>query len=112
LPGYLLDTNMVSALMASPDGQLALRIARAGEANVFTSVIVAAELRYGAVKKQSRRLVAEFDGLLRVLEVRALEPSAAIYYGQLRALLEAGGTPSAPTICSWRRTPWPRTPPW
>jgi tRNA(fMet)-specific endonuclease VapC len=93
LSGYLLDTNVVSALMKAPYGQLAQRIARAGEMNVFTSVIVAAELRYGAVRKASQRLILELEGLFGELEVRALEPSIALPYGRLRTALEVAGTP-------------------
>jgi tRNA(fMet)-specific endonuclease VapC len=93
LAGFLLDTNMVSALMREPNGPLTQRVARAGEANVFTSVIVAAELRYGAQKKRSPRLVAALDGLFNELEVKALEPEAALHYGRLRAHLALAGTP-------------------
>jgi tRNA(fMet)-specific endonuclease VapC len=93
LSGYLLDTNIVSALMQAPQGRLAQRIARAGEANVFTSVIVAAELRFGAVRKRSQRLTAELDGIFAQLDAKPLEPPVALYYGRLRAALEAAGTP-------------------
>jgi tRNA(fMet)-specific endonuclease VapC len=93
LSGYLLDTNIVSALMQTPQGRLAQRIARAGEAKVFTSVIVAAELRFGALRKRSERLVRELDGLLTELEAKPLEALAAVHYGRLRAELHAAGTP-------------------
>jgi len=45
---YLLDTNIISDLIRNPQGKAAKRIARAGEDNICTSIIVAAELRYGA----------------------------------------------------------------
>lgn len=93
MSGYLLDTNTLSALMQAPRGRLAERIARAGEANVFTSVIVAAELRFGAVRKRSQRLVTELDGILAELEPKPLEAVAALHYGRLRAALERAGTP-------------------
>ena len=51
---YLLDTNIVSHLMRSPAGRVAQRIARAGEDQVCTSIIVVAELRYGIGKSRSR----------------------------------------------------------
>jgi predicted nucleic acid-binding protein len=41
---YLLDTNILSDLVRQPQGRVAERIADVGEANVFTSVIVACEL--------------------------------------------------------------------
>jgi tRNA(fMet)-specific endonuclease VapC len=93
LTGYLLDTNIVSAPIHEPRGRLAQRVARAGEANVFTSVIVAAQLRYGALKKASARLVAAVDELLSELEVKPMEPPADKHYGRLRASLEAAGAP-------------------
>lgn len=51
---YLLDTNIVSDLVRNPAGRVAGRISTIGEASIYTSVVVAAELRYGAAKKGSR----------------------------------------------------------
>lgn len=48
---YLLDTNIISDLVRNPQGKVAQHIRRVGEAHVCTSIIVAAELRYGATKK-------------------------------------------------------------
>ena len=48
---HLLDTNIVSDLVRNPQGRIAVRIAEVGEAAVCTSVIVAAELRFGAAKR-------------------------------------------------------------
>ena len=93
MAGYLLDTNIVSALMYEPRGRLRERVARAGEANVFTSIVVAAELRYGALKSGSKRLAQALDEILSELPIRALEPPADLYYGRLRATLAAAGTP-------------------
>ena len=56
---YLLDTNTVSDLVRTPQGRVAARIARVGEESVCTSIIVAAELRYGAARKGSARLLAQ-----------------------------------------------------
>ena len=55
---YLLDTNILSDLVRNPQGRVAQHIREIGEAQVCTSIIVAAELRYGAAKKQSTRLTA------------------------------------------------------
>ena len=43
---YMLDTNIISDLIRKPQGKAARRIARVGENNICTSVIVAAELRF------------------------------------------------------------------
>ena len=66
---YLLDTNIVSDLIRHPEGRVAQRIRRVGEAQVCTSIVVAAELRYGATKKASARLTARLEAVLGVLEV-------------------------------------------
>jgi tRNA(fMet)-specific endonuclease VapC len=57
---YLLDTNIISAMVRDPRGVIAKRIHDVGEATVSTS-IVAATLRYGAAKKGSARLSAQLD---------------------------------------------------
>jgi tRNA(fMet)-specific endonuclease VapC len=53
---YLLDTNIVSSLYADPFGPAAERASRSDATELGTSIIVAAELRYGYVKKNSKRL--------------------------------------------------------
>ena len=90
---YLLDTNIVSDLVRNPQGTVARHIRRVGETKVCTSVIVAAELRYGAAKKASQRLSSQVDAVLGALEVLPLEVPADAAYGLLRTRLEKGGTP-------------------
>ena len=70
---YLLDTNILSDLVRNPQGQIAQQIARVGEAAVFTSIIVAAELRFGAAKRLSGRLTAQLETILGALEVQAFD---------------------------------------
>ncbi len=53
---YLLDTNIIADLVRNPQGRVAERVREVGETAVCTSIIVAAELRYGAAKKGSPRL--------------------------------------------------------
>jgi tRNA(fMet)-specific endonuclease VapC len=89
---YLLDTNIVSALMRDPNGQLAERIRAVGETNVCTSIIVAAELRYGAAKKGSPRLQARLELILGALDVLSFESPADVSYAEIRAQLERAGT--------------------
>lgn len=88
---FLLDTNIVSQLVRDPHGVVARRIADAGESNVFTSIVVAAELRYGASKKASARLSAQIEAILGALAVLPLEPPADRHYGTLRADLQRKG---------------------
>ena len=53
---YLLDTNIISDLVRRPRGPVAGRIAEVGEDSICTSIIVAAELHYGAGKSESKQL--------------------------------------------------------
>jgi tRNA(fMet)-specific endonuclease VapC len=88
---YLLDTNIVSDVVRNPQGRVTQRIRRVGEAQVCTSIIVAAELRYGSAKKGSPRLAAQLAAVLSALEVLPLEAPADLTYGLLRARLEQSG---------------------
>ena len=90
---YLLDTNIVSDLVRNPNGRVTQQIRKVGEAQVCTSIIVAAELRYGATKKGSLRLAAQLEMVLGALEVLALEPPSDAVYGSLRTNLERAGMP-------------------
>ncbi len=90
---YLLDTNIVSDLIRNPQGRVAQHIREVGEARVCTSIIVAAELRYGATKKASPRLTAQLEAVLGALDVVPFEAPADTTYGLLRARLEKAGQP-------------------
>ena len=88
---YLLDTNIVSDLIRHPQGRIARQIRAVGEARVCTSIIVAAELRYGAAKKGSPRLSAQLEAVLGTLDVLPLDAPADATYRELRAHLEQVG---------------------
>jgi tRNA(fMet)-specific endonuclease VapC len=90
---FLLDTNIVSHLVRDPQGDVARKVMRIGEELVCTSIIVAAELRYGAAKRASSRLSEQLEAVLGAIDVLALEPPADIVYGELRARLERSGRP-------------------
>jgi tRNA(fMet)-specific endonuclease VapC len=66
---YLLDTNIVSDLVRHPQGRAAEHISRVDEAQVCASIIIAAELRYGATKKGSPRLARQLEAVLSALDV-------------------------------------------
>ena len=88
---YLLDTNAVSDLVRNPHGQVNRRIAELGRTHVCTSIIVAAELRFGAARRRSRRLSAQLETVLRHLDIVPFEAPADRIYGDLRASLERVG---------------------
>ena len=81
---FLLDTNIVSDLVRHPAGEVARMVAEVGETQVCTSVVVAAELRYGVAKKASPRLSAQLEAVLDALSILALEVPADRLYGDLR----------------------------
>jgi predicted nucleic acid-binding protein len=79
MPGYLLDTNILSDLVHNPRSgtagrQLALLRAHGGQ-EISTSIIAAAELRYGVARRGSTRLadiaVVVDDGV----DVRGVGPA-------------------------------------
>jgi tRNA(fMet)-specific endonuclease VapC len=90
---YLLDTNIISDLIKNPNGKAASRIATVGEDNICTSIVVAAELRYGCAKRGSSRLLKAVENLLGEIEVLPFDAPADVKYGEIRSELEAAGKP-------------------
>jgi tRNA(fMet)-specific endonuclease VapC len=97
---FLLDTNIVSDLARRPQGACAARIAAVGEAAVVTSIIVAAEIRFGLAKLEAqnggRRLCANLRTILSQLPILSFEAPADEHYGEIRRQLEGAGTPIGP----------------
>ena len=91
--GYLLDTNIISDLIRNPAGLAARRIEKENPKTLFTSVIVAAELRYGCAKKGSARLLERVESVLGIIPVLPLDVPADGEYGGIRAELEAAVQP-------------------
>lgn len=88
---FLLDTSIVADMVRHPHGRVAQRIAEVGETLVCTSIVVAAELRCGAVRKGAERLSVQLETVLRAIDVLPLEPPVDAVYGALRARLEEIG---------------------
>lgn len=93
---YLLDTNILSALIRQPQGPVAAMLARRGHGTVCTSIVVAAELRFGARKLGSSVLSRKVDALLASLPVLSLEGGVDLTYASIRFQLEQAGTPIGP----------------
>ena len=89
----MLDTNIISDLIRNPQGKAARQIAKVGEDNVCTSVIVASELLYGCAKSGSKRLLKAVEDLLAEIAVLPFDIPADAEYGGIRAELEAAGKP-------------------
>lgn len=54
---------------------------------------MAAELRFGATRKNSSRLTAQLEGVLGAIDLLALEAPVDAVYGMIRASLERTGQP-------------------
>lgn len=93
---YLLDTNIVSGLIKHPQGVITHKIIQVGEETICTSLIVAAELRFGAQKSSSQRLKTQVNALLESLVILPFESPADLYYAILRNDLEKRGCPIGP----------------
>jgi tRNA(fMet)-specific endonuclease VapC len=93
---YLLDTNTLSDLLRNPGGRAARRLALVGDTLVCTSIIVACELRYGAVKKGSPRLSERVEAVLGSLEILPLDKESDRRYAEIRAHLNRIGKPIGP----------------
>lgn len=89
----MLDTNIISDMIRNPAGNAVRRLCEVGEDAVFTSIVVAAELRYGCAKKGSPHLLKKVEDLLSEIRVLPLDLPADDRYAELRAELEAAGQP-------------------
>lgn len=93
MKGYLLDTNIISDMVRNPDGSAARRVEQVGAHQVFTSIVVAAELRYGCAKKGASKLLARVESVLQTVPVLPLDMPTDVQYGGIRAELESAGQP-------------------
>src|SRR5258708_8398336 len=92
---FLLDTNVVSNLIREPQGRVADRIKALGENRVCTSIIVAAQLRYGAARMTSPRLSVQVEAVLNVIDILPFDSPDDEAYGLIRTQLELAGAPAA-----------------
>jgi tRNA(fMet)-specific endonuclease VapC len=90
---YLLDTNVLSAMVKRPRGELARRIAAMDRGAYCISIVVACELRYGVRKKCSQNLSAKVEQLLASIDVLPLEAEVDHHYADMRVALECIGQP-------------------
>lgn len=93
---YLLDTNIVSDLVRHPQGAAMRQLAQRDAEQVCISIIVACELRFGAAKSSSQRLVQQLELVLGQIEILPFETPAEEHYADIRSTLERAGTPIGP----------------
>lgn len=88
---YLLDTNIASDMIRNPQGRAARRHRVLGRAGASVSIVVAAELRFGARKKNHADLTARIEEFLRTVDVIPFDAPADDFYALLRSDLERRG---------------------
>jgi len=93
---HLLDTNILADLIRHPQGTVATRIRQMGEDKVCTSLVVAAEIRYGCAKKRSEKLTFQANSILEAMTILPLEAPVDTLYGFIRRDLEMKGEPIGP----------------
>lgn len=93
---YMLDTNVVSDIMKRPGGGAAGRIADIEPGGACISIIVAAELRFGAHKAGSAKLWQQISDFTSFIPVLPFEHNAEDVYARVRSELETRGTPIGP----------------
>lgn len=91
MSGYLLDMNILSDMIRNPFGPAARRAEAVDPKAISTSIVVAAELRYGCAKKGSAKLLEKVEALLETILVLPLESPVDADYGAIRAALESEG---------------------
>ena len=96
LPLYSLDTNILSDLVRHPQGVVAKKIAVVGENEICISIIVAAELRFGAAKRNSARLSNQVETILAAMLVVPFDVPTDREYAKLRQLLESSSNSIGP----------------
>lgn len=93
---YLLDTNIVSAMIRDPRGHVYKQVRRVGVERVGVSIIAVGELRFGIARKNSGRLRNALEEILQSIGILPFNEPASQTYGELRAALERAGTPIGP----------------
>lgn len=94
---YLLDTNIISALMKDRTGSITSNVRRRAqrlpEFRLVTSSVVQYELLYGLARHHSPRLQAAYEIQINNLPVLPLDAAVGPHYARLRTYLEKAGTP-------------------
>lgn len=88
-----LDTNICSTILRRHPASMIERFATLEPGQLWLSAIVAAELRFGAVKLAAPRFSAAVEAWLAGFDVRPWPLEATHHYAQMRAALARAGTP-------------------
>jgi tRNA(fMet)-specific endonuclease VapC len=88
-----LDTNICSYILRRQPQEMIQRFALLDPNQLWISAIVAAELRFGALKRASTKLQTAVEAYLSGFDVRPWPLDATHQYAQIRATLESQGKP-------------------
>ena len=88
-----LDTNICSYILRRHPASMIERFATLERSQLWLSAVVAAELRFGAVKLASPRFSAAVESWLAGFDVRPWPLDATHHYAQMRAAMERAGQP-------------------
>lgn len=89
---YMLDTDIASYLIRGDHPELTEKFTEFYESCVMSS-ITAAELQYGAKKRNNRTLTQKVLSLCNLVTIIPWNEEAASAYAKLRVELETAGTP-------------------
>ena len=90
---YLLDTNILSHLIRNPSGAVFDNLKSILPMTACTSIIVAAEIRFGLRKGASEKLRIQAEKVLEAMDILPLEKPVDAHYGKIRAFLNRAGKP-------------------
>jgi len=90
---YLLDTNVVSAMVEEPRGPITKHVQRLRTEGVGISIVTAAEARFGYLKSGSSPLRLRIETVLDTFPLLPLEPPADQIHAEIRTQLRKAGTP-------------------
>lgn len=93
---WMLDTNICIYVIKQAPPSVIKAIRQHAQEGLGISSITAAELNFGVVKSGSTRNRAALREFLSSMEVAPFDDRAAGVYGDVRAALEAAGTPIGP----------------
>lgn len=89
---WMLDTNICSYLLRQRPAHVLARFYAAPLDDLRLSAIVAAELRYGAMRLNSPKFSVQLEKWLSLQQILPWPDKATLVYGRIRADLEKQGT--------------------
>jgi tRNA(fMet)-specific endonuclease VapC len=90
---YLLDTDISSYLIRENDKSMAEKFVSHKKDHICISSVTYAELRFGALNKNSEKLNSRIRHLISLVHIVEFGKDAAEEYAKIRLFLEKNGTP-------------------